>query len=86
MLAGQLYPLLRRMGLPAFATGCVLGGGAAGTAVGLNFLVLLVGGEEDWESLAQLVLIAHIPVVVLEGIMLGVIVRYLEQVKPELLK
>jgi cobalt/nickel transport system permease protein len=64
----------------------VLGGGAAGAAVGLNFLVLLFGGEDDWESLARLVLLVHIPVVVLEGIMLGVIVQYLENVKPELLK
>lgn len=83
--AGWSFPFLRRAGVPAFALGCALGAGATGGAVGLNFLVLLVGGKEDWERLAQLVLVAHIPVVVVEGLMLGVVVRYLEKVKPEML-
>ena len=51
----------------------------------LNFLVLLFGGKEDWSTLAKLVLLAHVPVVMIEGLMLGVIVRYLEKVKPEML-
>lgn len=84
LVAGLLYPLLRRVGVPAFARGVLLGGGAVVGAVGLNFLALLLGGKEDWEKLAQLVLLAHIPVVILEGLMLGVLVRYLEKVKPEL--
>jgi cobalt/nickel transport system permease protein len=85
ILAGWLFPVLRRAGVPAFPLGCLLGVGACGASVGLNFLVLLLGGEDDWETLAQLVLIAHIPVVIVEGLMLGVIVRYLEKVKPEML-
>ena len=85
VLAGQVFPVLRSIGVPPFATGCLLGGGAAGAAVGLNFLVLLLGGEDDWETLARLVLLIHIPVVILEGLMLGVVVRYLEKVKPEML-
>ncbi|MCS6863473.1 MAG: CbiM family transporter [Gemmataceae bacterium] len=86
LLAGVAYPLLRRLGVPAFARGVVLGGGAVGASVLLNFLVLLLGGKEDWEMLAKLVLLAHIPVVVIEGLMLGVLVRYLERVKPEFLQ
>jgi cobalt/nickel transport system permease protein len=85
VLAGWAYPLLRRAGVPAFPAGCLLGGGAAGAAVGLNFLVLLFGGNDDWELLARLVLLAHVPVVVVEALMLGVVVRYLEKVKPEML-
>lgn len=85
VVAGQLFPPLRRMGVPAFPLGCLLGAGAAGGAVVLNFLVLLVGGKDDWETLAKLVLLAHVPVVIVEGLMLGVVVRYLEKVKPELL-
>ncbi|MBX9578736.1 MAG: energy-coupling factor ABC transporter permease, partial [Gemmataceae bacterium] len=69
-----------------FAAGVLLGGGAVAAAAGLNFLVLLFGGKEDWGTLAKLVLLAHIPVVLIEGLMLGVIVRYLEQVKPEMLR
>lgn len=85
LAAGALHPGLRRAGLPAFARGAVLGGGAAAGAVLLNFLVLLFGGADDWDTLARLVLLAHVPVVVLEALMLGALVRYLERVKPEFL-
>ena len=71
--------------LPAFARGALLGGGAVAGAVLLNFLVLLFGGADDCETLARVVLVAHVPVVLLEAAMLGVLVRYLEKVKPELL-
>ena len=85
VLAGQAYPVLRRVGLSAFARGAILGGAAAAGAVALNFLVLLVAGKEDWATLAKLVLLAHVPIVILEALMLGVIVRYVEKVKPEML-
>ncbi len=83
--AGVLYPVLRRLRVPAFARGVLLGGGAVAGAVTLNFLALLLGGKESWERLAQLVLLAHVPVVIIEGLMLGVLVSYLEKVKPEML-
>ncbi|MBY0514174.1 MAG: CbiM family transporter [Gemmataceae bacterium] len=85
VVVGALYPLLRRVGVPAFARGFVLGGGAVAGAVGLNFVVLLFGGTDDWETLAKLVLLAHVPIVLIEGLILGVVVQYLEKVKPELL-
>jgi cobalt/nickel transport system permease protein len=78
-------PILKRLSLSPFSRGLLLGSGAAAGAVGLNFLVLLFGGKEDWSTLAKLVLLAHVPVVVIEGLMLGVIVRYLEKVKPDML-
>jgi cobalt/nickel transport system permease protein len=53
--------------------------------VALNFLVLLAGGKDDWEVLAKLVLLAHAPVVIVEGLLLGMVVRYVEKVKPEML-
>ena len=49
-------------------------------------LTLLFGGKDDWQVLAKLVLLAHVPLVVIEGLMLGVLVRYLERVKPEMLR
>ena len=85
LVAAGAYPVLQRLGVSPFARGFILGAGAAAGAVGLNFLVLLLGGKEDWSTLARLVLLAHVPVVVIEGLMLGVIVRYLEKVKPEML-
>jgi cobalt/nickel transport system permease protein len=85
VLAGAAYPALRGLGFSAFARGAILGGAAAAGAVALNFLVLLFAGKEDWATLAKLVLLAHVPVVILESLMLGVIVRYVEKVKPEML-
>ena len=86
VFAGLLFPVLRRLRMPAFALGCLLGSGASAASVVLNFLVLLLGGKDDWQTLAKLVLIAHIPVVIVEGLMLGVVVSYLEKVKPEMLR
>ncbi len=85
LLAGPGYALLRALGVPPFPRGLIVGSSAAGLAVTANFLVLLLGGKEDWGTLARLVLLAHLPVVVLEGFMLGVIVQYLEKVKPDML-
>ncbi|WP_439630952.1 CbiM family transporter [Gemmata sp.] len=85
VLAGAAYPALKRVGVPPFGRGVILGAGAAAGAVALNFVALLFGGAEDWYLLARLVLLAHVPVVVVEGLLLGVVVRYVEKVKPEML-
>ncbi|MBA4189310.1 MAG: cobalamin biosynthesis protein CbiM [Planctomycetaceae bacterium] len=85
VIAGACYPILKRLGLSPFACGLLLGAGAAAGAVTLNFLALLVGGSDDWQMLARLVLLAHLPIIVVEGLLLGVIVQYLEKVKPEML-
>lgn len=83
--AGVAYPLLRRVGVPPFGRGVLLGGAAVAGAAVLNFLALWLGGQEDWSTLARLVLLAHLPVVVVEGLILGVVVRYLEKVRPDML-
>jgi cobalt/nickel transport system permease protein len=85
LLVAAVHPLLRRAGMSAFARGALLGGGAVAGSALLNFLTLLFGGQEDWSRLAQLVLLAHVPVVLAEGLLLGVLFRYLEKVKPEML-
>ncbi len=85
LAAGALFPVLRKLGVPAFGTGCLLGAFAVAASACLNFLVLLTGGKENWETLAKLVLLAHLPLVVVEGLILGVVVRYVEKVKPEML-
>jgi cobalt/nickel transport system permease protein len=83
--AGAAYPLLRVTGIPPFGRGVLLGGAAVAGAAVLNFVALWIGGQEDWSTLARLVLLAHLPVVVVEGLILGVVVRYLEKVKPDML-
>jgi cobalt/nickel transport system permease protein len=56
----------------------------AATAL-LNFLVLLFGGQDEWDALAYAVLFIHIPVALAEGIILGATVSFLARVKPEML-
>jgi len=51
----------------------------------LNCLVLLWGGRADWHALALLVFVAHLPIAVVEGIVLGFVVGFLARVKPEML-
>ena len=74
-----------RTSLPPFWRGVLVGGGAVAGTVLLQFAVLLLGGKEEWRVLAYLVLLTHLPVLVLEAGMLGVILAYLERVKPEML-
>ena len=85
LLASLLFPVLKRLGLPAFVRGFLLGSGAVAASACLNFLVLLCGGKDEWEWVAKVVLLGHLPVVAVEGVLLGVLVGYLEKVKPEML-
>jgi len=84
--AGWLYPVLRKAGMPTFLRGAILGGSAVAASAIIDYFVLLAGGKEDWIALARLVLVAHVPIVIVEGLLLGVIVQYVEKVKPELLR
>ena len=79
------YGISRVIPLNAW-TGSMIGFSCATLTVLLNFLVLLFGGSDDWPILARLVVIPHLPIIVLEAILLGVIVGYLQRVKPELLQ
>jgi cobalt/nickel transport system permease protein len=77
-----LIRLIRLTGRP-FAAGIVVGGLTAASTVGLNAAVLWFGGVEDLTRVVQLVLIAHVPVVLTEAAGTGVIVAYFARVKPE---
>ena len=70
---------------PEFPLGLLVGETAVLATALLNCLVLLWGGLEDWHALALLVLVAHLPIAVIEGIVLGFTVGFLARVKPELL-
>jgi cobalt/nickel transport system permease protein len=88
LLAWQMFsimlhvPFLKRQW---FAIGLLTGLSAAFATVMLNCLVLTWGGIEDWWLLAQGVLLAHLPIVPIEGIILGFTMSFLAQVKPEML-
>jgi len=85
MAAGLVFPFLRRWMRP-YAAGFLLGIGAAGATVLGNFAVLVLGTNEDMTRLAQFVLLAHVPVVIIEGLIVGFVVQYLSKVRPEMLR
>lgn len=78
-------PLLKRTNRPLTFIVSALSGALAillsGLLVGLS---LVFTGEPFWE-MAQLVVIAHVPVMVVEGLLTGFCVLFLQKVKPELL-
>ncbi len=68
---------------PEFALGLLLGVLTVLLTLLLNSLVLLWGGVADWESLVALVFVAHLPLVVIEGTVLGFVVSFLARVRPQ---
>ena len=60
--------------------------GAGGTVLAATFLaILLVTGGEDFLGVAKLALAAHVPVIIIEGVVTALTVGFLARVKPELL-
>jgi cobalt/nickel transport system permease protein len=70
---------------PEFPVGLLLGETAVLLTVFLNGLVLLLGGLADWHTLVLLTFLVHLPLAVIEGMVLGFTVGFLARVKPELL-
>jgi cobalt/nickel transport system permease protein len=52
----------------------------------LNSVALALGGIENWKPVALLTLAVHLPVAVIEGLVVGAVVKLLMRVKPELLR
>jgi ABC-type Co2+ transport system permease subunit len=69
---------------PEFALGLLLGELAVLLTVGLNCAVLLAGGEQYWPLPPLVLLVAHLPIAVFEGIVMGFTLGFLAKVKPEL--
>src|SRR5579875_632847 len=65
--------------------GCLLGMISILATLVLQAVVLLWGGVEDWSGIVRLVFLAHLPLVALEGVVLGFTVNFLMRVKPEML-
>lgn len=70
---------------PEFPVGLLLGLITVLATTALNAVALVWGGEEDWRTLVLLVFVAHLPIAVLEGLILGFTLGFLARVKPELL-
>jgi cobalt/nickel transport system permease protein len=89
VIAGALCVLMvlveRRWKLIEFPLGLFLGWFTVLLTVTLNFLVLYFGGAENWTVPALLMYLAHLPLAVLEGVVLGFTMSFLARVKPEML-
>jgi ABC-type Co2+ transport system permease subunit len=71
---------------PEFALGLLIGELTVLATIALNYIVLVYGGDQvDWTLTARVMLVLHLPIAVLEGIVLGFLVGFLARVKPDML-
>ena len=68
-----------------FPLGLLIGELAVLLTILFNGLALLWGGTENWNKLVLLTFVIHLPLAVIEGIILGFTVGFLARVKPQLL-
>lgn len=60
-------------------------GGLGVVLAALGLALLLISGGEDFWGVAQIALLAHLPVIIIEGLITAMTVAFLSRVKPELL-
>ncbi|MBL8794261.1 MAG: energy-coupling factor ABC transporter permease [Planctomycetia bacterium] len=70
---------------PEFPLGLLVGELSVLATVALHTAVLILGGEQDWQAWALLDLLIHLPIAVIEGVIVGFTVGFLVRVKPEML-
>jgi cobalt/nickel transport system permease protein len=70
---------------PEFPLGLLVGELTVLVTVALNCLVLLAGGETNWVIPASILVVLHLPVAVVEGVVLGFAVGLLARVRPDIL-
>ncbi len=70
---------------PEFPLGLLVGELSVLAMVALHCGVLILGGESNWQVWALIDFIVHLPIAVLEGVVLGFTVGFLARVKPEML-
>lgn len=87
VLAGVAAVCLERRleNTPEFALGFLLGETAVLLTLVLNAAALVWGGLANWHTLAVVLFVVHLPIAVIEGVVLGFVVGFLTRVKPELL-
>lgn len=70
---------------PEFPLGLLVGELSVLATVMLHTGVLILGGEQDWQAWALLDFLIHLPIAVIEGVIVGFTVGFLVRVKPEML-
>jgi cobalt/nickel transport system permease protein len=85
-LAGAAVLVERRMeNAPEFPLGAFLGVVCVLGTTLLTGLVLLADGAERWGTFVSVVFLAHLPLALIEGLILGCTVGFLARVKPDML-
>lgn len=87
LLAAAIAALIERKldPSPEFPLGLLVGELSVLATVALHCGVLILGGESNWQVWAIVDFIVHLPIAVLEGVVLGFTVGFLARVKPEML-
>jgi ABC-type Co2+ transport system permease subunit len=86
LLAGAAVWVERRLEHAAeFPVGLLIGELTVLVTIFLNGLVLMLGGTSNWTGVVLLTYVIHLPLAVIEGIILGFTVGFLARVKPQLL-
>ncbi len=70
---------------PEFPLGLLLGEVGVLATVALNTGVLLLAGEGAWKVPILIQAVSHLPIALIEGIIVGFLVGFLAKVKPEML-
>jgi cobalt/nickel transport system permease protein len=70
---------------PEFPLGLLIGILAVLLTTALVGVVLLLDGRERWSNFVAFVFLAHLPLAIVEGLVLGCTVGFLARVKPELI-
>jgi ABC-type Co2+ transport system permease subunit len=70
---------------PAFPLGVLLGTATALATVALNALVLAMVLPPKTESIASVILLAHLPIAAIEGWIVGTVLGFLNRVAPQVL-
>ncbi len=85
VFCGWLFQWLRGPSNRRTALAGGLAGGLGTLLAGLILAVLLTTAGEHFKSVAQIVLLSHIPVALIEAVVGGATVSFLQKVRPELL-
>jgi ABC-type Co2+ transport system permease subunit len=83
--AGMIWVERRLENAPEFPLGLLVGEVAVLLTVALDTAVLVLGGNEVWHTLVFILVLPHLPIAVIEGVVLGFAVGFLAKVKPEML-
>jgi cobalt/nickel transport system permease protein len=85
-IVGVMVWVERRLrAAPEFALGLVIGEATVLATIALHGAVLTLGSVADLTLPALVSVVVHLPLAVLEGVVLGFVVGFLARVKPELL-